>query len=340
MRRQGKRIFSYNSDPDWLQHLDDANKLEALRVTRVHAETGEEIPVRTVYYDAQGWKDAFSAGVVDLAPYTVLEIGFEIEDPALAQTEPEHSRLEKWVKETLSKFVALYQQETSETDVFESPWSASAAAIIDTRYADKFRLTDENVDGKFGERTATLRIPNPHKIRPFKPVLKTSQIRRLANRLKKDEEPAVYLRLFNEARELALLRERPDIAIVVIGTALEVYLKNALLHTCTALGIEKLPVYGRLKKASEAIDDGNVRRDLLEYVKQIGGSNPRQTPEYTRWFSEAYEPRNDIMHGGARGHEEQDARNAFEATMDLIATVELSLANAQPISVQHGKPSG
>ena len=72
----------------------------------------------------------------------------------------------------------------------------------------------------------------------------------------------------------------------------------------------------------EAILKGDVLEELLSaYPNRLVGVNLRGTPQYQAWHRDCYQLRREVLHRGHRESTEQQAKQAFESTVNLMNSI-------------------
>jgi hypothetical protein len=113
-----------------------------------------------------------------------------------------------------------------------------------------------------------------------------------------------------------------DLAIVHGETAFEVFVQKMLANYCQKNKVQALPG----KKAAslgnqQAIETGNIQNDLFRYIEHCTGFDVKSTPEYNAWLNDAYNPRVAIIHRGARGMSEAQAKKALDTINAIMSVV-------------------
>lgn len=321
--RDGARLFSYTGTTyDWVVSPDGYNHCE------LRGRRGEDVaPFRRMSFADNA--NAFSGGIVDLVKYTVIEIATEIASvdeltraiPTTAEPNPSPTEVERWAEEILRDFIDWYRSVTNQADV-PHPRVADSP-FVEIWIADSYTLSPDEMKGRLRLHSRQIQWTPPDRMGLLKPPLSNRQVELIRRQLESGNKLTLAERLLIEAKELSFLRNSHDLAIITIGTAFEVHVRQCLILACKKLGLTTLPTgpKGKEKQTDvvRAVESGRLRDELLgRYGTLLSGKHLQELPEYEIWRVKAYELRNRIVHGGASGFSLEDAGAAFTAVVSYM----------------------
>ncbi len=323
-RAEGARLYSYTGENfSWIPGMPGVNMDLDNRVNAVGPE-GQEVAVRTIRGTIADGR--FQGGTWDSEHYTWAEIAFEIDDEAILDDDEQYQELKRWTESVLQNLVHLYQLVTGEADVAGTRIDHSA--VVDVWVANRYTFTPNRMEADFRLKGAWLSWSSA--LKPFfKPLIHADKLAYLCGLVQGRVQPKVWQRLMLEAVGLSQNRGEHDLAIVTLETAFEIYFKEILQAYCESRNVLELPdKRGRGPNTldrDEAMDRADVR-ELFRFVKYLTGADVRGGREGQAWYDNAYEPRNQIAHGGTRGYSEDDVRAALEAVNSLMTVIDRTLS--------------
>ncbi len=169
-----------------------------------------------------------------------------------------------------------------------------------------------------------------------------SELSELGRLLGSGQPVELHHRLLLDAKEQAFVHHQPDLAVVLIGTAFDVFLQHKIVEAADALGYTDLPLDPKKAKKSqpvqrapvtEAVARGGVQERLLRYVEMLTKKTLLGTRIHNDWFDRAFNVRNRVIHKGFRALQQADAQQAFEATNAYMRFIETSLSEARAAHV-------
>lgn len=331
----GREITSFRAnDYEWLSNIEDKAETtgettekpeegaEQVRYRLIIERSGEKQPFRYLHLEAA--EEIPLSGAVDIRTFSIAEVILEVDD--VPEEVPD--RLRKAAQNLLGHFVDSYRVASNETDVF-------SARIEESPVIKVFTATEYDV-GKFLEAEfrfhsnilqweRTTRWAEEH----FKTDLDGSSLERLANLASSGSRIELWMRLLLDAKEYGHRHGEHEIALISVVSAFEVFLCEELEAACSRANITELLVdeSGDVRQpVSEALQGGSLTNDLLRnFPEQIVNKNFRSTAAYHRWRSEAYEPRNEVVHAGRRDIEDGQVEDAFSATTEFMNTIRREL---------------
>jgi len=225
------------------------------------------------------------------------------------------SELRVWAKEVLTLLVEWYRALNNDPSVALPSIEESPAVEV---WVGEKAEGGQLIGAELEPYCRHLNWQNPINSGLSKRNLARDGIQTLTQALEHGRELSLYQRLLLEARELAYLSRNYALSVVVTGTALEVLVAHELQAACERKQITELQVGKKkapsMKNYRQAIQDGRLREDLLvRFPIALCGVSLKGLPQYGIWLRDAYDPRNEIIHGGRRGAKERDARRASEA---------------------------
>jgi len=322
----GASILSYEGDTcPWLKPGYDGLKSELI----LSFQSGVKVPGRYTYLrQHEPWVD----GVVYPGKYSQLEIAFEMTGQEVLSDHEQYSQLLNWVEFVAQNFVGMYAGVTQEIDLVQP----RLEDLDETRIfiADDYDLTGKLMNANFQNVRMHAPPPRQASLRYHKYQPSDEKLEEFANYLRNGYALSLSQQLMQRAKEQVHIHRNYDLSIIIVAMAFEVAVREMLTSACEAKGINVLArKLGRGKKANivkspykEAIERGDLKSDLLEYVNQVGGNNGRDTREYTAWVNQAYGARHAIVHQGKGEHTDREAEAAFQAAVAYMEFLRASLA--------------
>lgn len=171
-------------------------------------------------------------------------------------------------------------------------------------------------DGITGSRTSNVRYKGiGGNLAPKLKTVPQQTIQQLEAHLKLGYSIDLTYQLILDARDQVDVFQRYDLAIVIAGTAFEVFLKKYLVTLCNSKNLERLKV-GKGKKSKEVRFNEYAEKanpmELLSVIQTVIGVNIKGGRYHSDWYSKAYEPRNDIVHRGVNTFTAEAAAKAIE----------------------------
>ncbi len=285
----------------------------------VHPVDGAEVPNREYRFNQS--HDPFTEEVRDHFAYSDVDVIFEADGDFDDADDEGIETLQREALRRLGILVSAYAEISDEVDIFLP--SVADIPAHEIHVADEYTFNDEGVEANFRRHSRRVSWTDPAIVGLLKPNLDADKIRELAIRLRDAEEPPLHLQLLLEARALAHIHQNHRLAIVVGGTSFEVYLQFRLQKACEARGITALPV-GRgatrkLRPVAEALSSASLRDELLGvYCEMLTDDGIRSSPQHQDWYSKAYEPRKEIVHGGRLRVTRQEALDALNSIVTFV----------------------
>lgn len=277
----------------------------------------EDLPGRTVCLSPG--QDLFMEEVKEPAPFTRIDVFFEIEDDAIDETDV--SRQEELRDAAFARaqwFIRSYRVVVGEVDV---PVPAlSYSPIVELAVATRYVFRDEEVSGSFRTVYSQFQWPHAGIEGLLKKPLDDKKTGELVERLNRGNSPPLHMELLLEAKELAHVHQNYRLSAVVTENAFEAYVQQRLRLECDARQIHQLPGRSGVDvPAAAAIEDGDLRRDLLRTVcEHLTGASVVDSAEHHGWFRDTYELRNEIIHRGRMHVSGEEAQSSFEAALAYL----------------------
>jgi hypothetical protein len=316
--REGARIFSYTGPQcEWLNPGYEGFRTE---ISVSVAASVELRPYRHIYFRGQDpWVDA----TVDLVRYTRLAVIFEIESTDVLDDETSFQALELWVASVVQRFVDMYRLVTQEIDVVRP--HPEDLALVYVWVADHYTFNPHEAVAGYRLHRPRFRWTSPAARGHDKEPVSNDAMTQIGKLFRSEYQIPLSAQLLVDAKERAHTDGQYDVSIVLVATAFEAFLRECLAATCEAQGRSTMPV--RVGKTTldrdykAAIAEGDLRRDLLEYVNHLGANSAKGGREYTRWYHDAQEVRHRILHRGERGFSMQNFEAAFEAAIAYMRII-------------------
>jgi hypothetical protein len=311
-------VLSYRgADLSWLGPGYDGLK----SVTTIGYVSGREVPGRITYMrENEPWVDA----VIFPGKLSQLEIAFELDSEEVLADRAQFPALLQWIEFVAQNFVGLYSAVTGEVDVSQPRMDDLDETRILT--TEKYDLGGGWINAEFD--TVRLHAPPPGHaaLKFFKDEIDRPRLEQFANYVNTGYVLAPSQRLILRAKEQAQIFHNYDLSILVVGTAFEVGVREILTSACESRQVKVLSRRrGRGKKAPterrnyrDAIEKGDLKSDLLDYVAQLGGDNGRGGSAYSAWVEHSYNTRNAIVHQGKQGFGDGDADKAFTSAVAYL----------------------
>lgn len=322
---EGAKIVSFSPEEDSSWIADEAN-MAKMEVTSYSKEKDARVARSLRFYENKGF---FSGGVIDPIRYSIVEVIFKI--PSIDSLEDEEflSGIKEWSSKLLFHFLSLYRLHFQGSLLY--PLSVKDSPVIEIMVSEQVENDGDWLQADFKHYTATFNWEDPFKMGYHKQDFSDDKIQHFGNQLLEGEKVALYNQLLLDANIQSKFFENHAMAVILIGTAFEVFLQETLIKHCEKRKIEMLPV-GRGKNNEknyhDAIMSGNIREDLIsKYLYVLVGEKLAGGREYNDWYENAYSLRNEIVHKGKQDINDKDAEKAFNASITLMSLIENLLNN-------------
>ncbi len=323
LSRKGDLIISYlEGKYDW---LIKGNGVKIYHVTAIKTSGDRELIRQFYTYDDVG-KDIFCAGVVDKIKYTIIELFFNIDTIEILDDKKSFNSLKAKVFEFLSNYIDLYRLSTQDITFARSLLKKHPIIEVLTS-EENIDLSKPIIEGSFNSYKVELSWDDPAERGYMKSNVSEESINILVEGLRKDKRIELYEKLLLDAMEQAQINNSNNLSVILVENAFEVFLKEVLTQACKYKKIKRLPV-GRGKNYEkdfrDAILEGNVREDLIfNYLKRIIGEesynqNIAGRKIYNEWYNRTYKLRNEIIHKGKYEINSEQAKQAFQSTINFM----------------------
>lgn len=319
--KSGTRTLVYHDDP----RADQG----AVWYKAVIISGGEEVSTRELCFSLD--PSRFLEKVIDHIGFTLFEVTFEVPEPIADGDKRRIRQIEAQALKAAQHFVSHYRAVSNDSDVFRP--SERDSPGVETYVADKYVFSDQYAEASFRLINRTIRWEPPRVTRRAKPPLSMEKARKLNSKLRRDQVLPVHFELLLDGKEYSIIHRNHRMAIVVIQSAFEAFLHDRLTKECEHRGIIELTDgRGRTTRPyDEAILSGTVRDDLLgTYFSELCGHSVKSGPEYSRWYDDAYKPRNEIVHRGKHDVAGSDAEVAFKAVIADMNYLSQELMSSRP----------
>jgi hypothetical protein len=318
---EGASILSYTgSEYPWLTSDYPGYKAE----WTIRYQSGVAVPARYTYFRGE---DPFIDAVVYPGRYTQLEVAFEIDGYQVLDDEQQFSALLSWVELVVRQFVDLYRALTQEIDVVEP--RVEDLDQTNVFVSDDYAFRSSGFEAEFRPHRPRFHVPQRAALQFHKSETPEPVVDQLTQLLRQGYHLPFSQQLLLQAKQQAHEQHNYDLCIVLIATAFEVFMREILLSTCAARGVATLTTRRGGTASSlpyaDAVAAGEVRRDLLQYVDELGGDSARDRRKYNAWYTDAYQVRNRIIHRGEVGFNNEVAEKAFTATSTYMDHIRGSL---------------
>jgi len=300
-----------------------AKYVSAFKVSRAG---GDLVPHSDAYF---GDESPWVGGTVEYVRYTRLEVVFEVEDLEELENASAFEDLRAWVAGAVQNFVDLYRMAAQEDDVMRP-------SAYDLTYVVPFVADGYSVDLDGCEASFHLHKPittwRPLNVSGHgKPELASDKFELLRDMVRHGYVLPLHYRLLLDAKEQAHIYQQYNLAVVLLSTAFEAFLRERLAQVCPVQKVSFLQSPASPKKQGkflpflDAIDRGSVKEDLLTYVEQLSGRRVRDSAEHSIWDRDAFKARNRIAHGVESRVTDAESRAAGEATTAYMALIDSAL---------------
>jgi hypothetical protein len=272
--------------------------------------------------------DQFIEEIRDTVGLTRMDITFEVDALAMAAD----GKGEYHGAEALRRaqhVIRVYRAHCQEIDV-TIPQEGDSP-IVELAVSDDYTFSEDEATASFRTINQAFHWSNPEVTGILKQPLAESVAVGLVAQLRDSTAPELFRELMIEAKGLSQLRSSHALSIVVAGAALEAYLQSRLGTECEIRGIGELTdSRGLVRKAADAVLDGDIKRDLLgTFFEFLAGQPIKSSSTYTRWHQDAYGPRREIVHRGSTAATTEQAKAAYEAILQLIHDVDARLTTSR-----------
>ena len=322
---EGAKIISFSPEEDSSWIADKAN-MAKMEVTSYNKEKEARVARGLRFYEKKGF---FSGGVIDPIRYTIVEVIFKIPSTDSLENEEFSSGIKEWSSKLLFHFLSLYRLHFQGGLLY--PISVKDSPVIEIMVSEQVENDGDWLKADFEHYTATFNWEDPFKMGYHKQDFSDDKIEHFGNQLLEGRRVELYNQLLLDANTQSKFFENHAMAVILIGTAFEVFLQEILIKHCEKTEIEMLPV-GRgannEKNYHDAIMTGNIREDLIsKYVYILTGEELRGGKEYNDWYENAYSLRNEIVHKGKQDIGDKDAEKAFNASTNLMNLIRKLFSN-------------
>ena len=235
-------------------------------------------------------------------------------------------RLIEEALEWVGYFASIYRAVSWQVDVFApAPFDVPAAHILGAR---NYIFGDVTLRGDFTPIALPLLVPANPRHGVGKPRLTEAERQRLMRALRTGQKLHVSEALRLEAWELWKMHHDCRLALVIANTAIETWLQTRVLEEYSRRSYTHHP--GDADALVDVIPERNVTPLFQRYVAYLVGRDLTQELVYRQWRTDAYMPRNEVVHHGRMSVTDAEVGAAMEAIKALIELVERELTNARP----------
>lgn len=288
-------------------------KREWLRASPV-LESGKEVISRTVCINQED--ELFLEETSDFLGYTLIDVNFEVLEAPKSGAGPEIEKLQEEAFRRVQWFIRQYRTVSDELDVRVPEITDSPIILI--AGADDYQISGQVLEGKFKLLSRQFRWLPAEATGIAKPEWDQAKIRRLETKLARGAEIPIFEELFLEAKQLSKVQQNHRLAIVVIGNAFELFVREALHKECVRRNLRQLPFRdGKMASMDELVETADLRSELLgTCAKHLVGRSIKSCSEYQAWHTKGYIPRNEILHRGRTMMFASDVEVAFISTVN------------------------
>lgn len=306
-------LFSYDGwNLEWVGWNDEAQTITIREDTAPKDQDIFHLRLGTPIQD-------FTGGVITPSRSTVLSVVFETDDFDLADSVTFNAHVD-WAEKLVGRFIDTYRWRTGDAAV--PSFNTLEMGITLVGVAKAYTFNEQTTNAAFTMQQHRIKIQHPILYGRRKEPVAQPIVDVIKSDMASSAALAPFQALLIEARELSFLSNAEEQAIIVAETALEVFLQGRLTEVCVRNRRTHLPA----KKGGDppvpfrtAIQEGNVTSDLLRYAGILApGTAIRGSAEEQRWRSNAYVPRNLIVHRGKRGVTKTDTDAAILAVNNFI----------------------
>ena len=224
-------------------------------------------------------------------------------------------------------FASAYRLVSGHVDVFAPTEFDTPVARIEL--ARNYSFTDTRLNGEFTLVARQFRLPADARSGVGKARLSEAQLGELTRRLRTGERPHISDELFMEVKELREMHRDFRLALVVAGTGFETWLQWRVLEEFRLRGITHHPP-GAADALANVLPEKNVMPIFQDYIAHLVGRDVRTEPVYTQWHTDAYLPRNAVVHRGRMNVTDADVVRAMVAIRTLCMFVDTELTRTRP----------
>lgn len=235
--------------------------------------------------------------------------------------------------EYLRTFIGTYVGVAPDADVFLP--SAADTAGTELYIAEESRGTGDDLEWAFRFGGREFQPTHSGAAGVTKSDLSPLDLHDFERALQDPKSPDLALQLLVEARALSVVHGNPRLAVVIAQSGFEVFLQDRLRRACQSRGVITLPIgrgSGRAQKpVDEALADATLRGDLLgAYCSMFTSHGVQDGAPYQRWLTDAYEPRNQIVHAGRTNVTREEAKSALTAILEFVNYIDVELEKTAP----------
>jgi len=288
---------------------------------------GLEIPVRKAIVSSAR---KFLEEVEEDVGFAFLTVSFEKEGDCPEATALDANALVLLIDEALDFvrcFASVYRLVSWQTDVFLPTQPDSPAVRIEI--ARNYTFSDGSLTGEFTTVSQNLRMPADPRSGSGKPPLSEAQITDLDHRLRTGKKLHISEELRLEAWELGAMHRNFRLALVVANTAFETWLQWRVLKEFRLRSVTHYPP-NEPDALVNVIPQENVMPLFKVYIAYLAGRDVRTEAVYAQWRTDAYLPRNEVVHRGRMNVTDAESRNALQAIAALSAFLEAELTKTRP----------
>ena len=244
---------------------------------------------------------------------------------------PPHLDVEKAieiVKGICDNFIDQFIKVTDFADI--SALGRSNLPFVGLRYSQDYKIHSNSLEVNFSDYKYDYKFLSERNLLRghIDRILPKQKIEELADQTKELKSLTLSEKLIYQAREHSLWSDDHNTAVIMLQTALEVFLQTTITDFCDKNGLVKLPKSSSQQKTildkNEAIINGNVKSTLLfhiDYLRDVqrqSSTSIFSSVEYKAWNADAYELRNAIVHNGYRQTTATDFEKAFKAIVNFL----------------------
>ena len=218
------------------------------------------------------------------------------------------------VFEIVNNLIYCYKIITSDIDVH-------SVTVDDLDYIDVFEVTNGKFDiyrqktnsGKVILQKLGLKL-NWEKFKISRAFLSDygeKLLIEIKEKVLKNYQAPLWFEIMLDAKNQSHVSKNYDLSIVLLETSFEVFIDYYLKEMLMARNESKIDITNKLKDSfSNKLKQqfpGLIKKEIHEGIK-----------EYDDWNNYLYKLRNEIVHNGAKGFAETDAKNAFNSLIRFI----------------------
>lgn len=317
-KSDGTIVTSFAKSLDWMDITRQGTHFEQNRAYRVIAlaEKTKEI-VREVHLQGSGLK---GGGIIEPRTFSILRIFFELDLVEGSAKDELQGALRELAQKALVHFLNIFSEHSSHVDI-DNP-KISDIPVLTVLSSASYQFTYAGVDAEFQFDSDIVNWNSPQSTGHLKENFEGKWIENFQKHLASGLAMPVYKSILLDARRQSFLYKNFDLSIVLVGSSFETFASSTLRKIYQYL--QKNTVQLKGMKSSKDIEQFCTETSidkLLSAIAQSVRPNLKANTEHLIWKERAYKIRNNILHRGVSGHDESQARKAFEATTAYINSI-------------------